>query len=95
MGPMATDQWADYLEAACEHLRQSRLAVEAGCAGPPGPPRPTAPLPDELRGRVQLLAAGYDQLALEVSTRMAQMQRYRRTHLPPAPPASQFVDQRV
>jgi hypothetical protein len=92
---MAPDQWADYLEAACEHLRQTRLAVEAGCAGPPGPPRPTALLPDELRGRVQLLAAGYDQLALEVSTRMSEMQRYRRKHVPPAPPASHFVDQRV
>jgi hypothetical protein len=92
---MAPDQWADYLEAACEHLRQARLAVEAGCAAPPGPPRPSAVLPDELRGRVQLLAAGYDQLALEVSTHMSEMQRYRRSHLPPMPPASHFVDQRV
>jgi hypothetical protein len=92
---MATDQWADYLEAACDHLRQTRLTLEAGAAGPPGPPRPTAPLPDELRGRVQLLAAGYDQLALEVSTRMSALQRYRRTPVPPAPPASHFVDQRV
>lgn len=92
---MALDQWAEYLEAACEHLRQTRLAVEAGCAAPPGPPRPTAAPPDELRGRVQLLAAGYDQLALEVSTRMSDLQRYRRSHVPPAPPASHFVDQRV
>ena len=92
---MATDQWADYLEAACEHLRQARRAVEAGCASPPGPPRPTAVLPDELRGRVQLLAAGYDQLAIEVSTRRSEMRRYRRPHVPPAPPASHFVDQRV
>jgi hypothetical protein len=30
-----------------------------------------------------------------VSTHMAQMQRYRRTPVPPAPPASHFVDQRV
>ena len=92
---MATDQWADYLEAACEHLRQSRRCRRGGLRRPAGPAASTAPLPDELRGRVQLLAAGYDQLALEVSTRMAQMQRYRRTHVPPAPPASQFVDQRV
>ena len=92
---MAPDQWADYLEAACEHLRQARLAVEAGGAAPPGPPRPSALLPDELRGRVQLLAAGYDQLALEVSTRLSEMQRYRRSHVPPPPPASHFVDQRV
>ena len=92
---MAPDQWVDYLEAACEHLRQTRLAVEAGSCGPPGPTRPTAPLPDELRGRVQLLAAGYDQLALEVSTRMSTIQRFRRSHVPHAPPASHFVDQRV
>ena len=92
---MATDQWAEYLEAACEHLRQSRRAVEAGRAGPPGPPRPIDPLPEEFRSRVQLLAAGYDQLALEVSTRMSEMQRYRRGHVPQAPPASHFVDQRV
>jgi len=92
---MAPDQWLEYLEAACEHLRRTRLAIEAGNAGPPGPPRPTALLPDELRGRVQILAAGYDQLALEVSTRMSEMQRYRRTQVPQAPPASHFVDQRV
>jgi hypothetical protein len=92
---MAPDQWAEYLEAACEHLRQTRLAMEAGCAGPAGPPRPSTSLPEELRGRAQLLAAGYDQLALEVSTRMSEMQRYRRSHVPPAPPASHFVDQRV
>jgi hypothetical protein len=92
---MAPDQWAEYLEAACEHLRQSRLAVETGCAAPPGPPRPASHLPDEMRGRVQILAAGYDQLALEVSTRMAEMQRYRRKHVPQAPPVSHFVDQRV
>jgi hypothetical protein len=92
---MAPDQWADYLEAACEHLRQTRLAVEAGCPGPPGPPRPTGPPPDELRSRVQLLAAGYDQLAIEVSTRLSDLQRYRRSHVPQPPRTSHFVDQRV
>jgi hypothetical protein len=92
---MASDQWVDYLEAACEHLRQTRLAVEAGGPGRPGPPRPTDPLPDELRGRVQLLASGYDQLALEVATRLSDIQRYRRNHRHQAPPASHFVDQRV
>ena len=92
---MAPDQWADYLEAACEHLRQTRLAVEAGCPGPPGPPRPTTPPPEELRSRVQLLAAGYDQLAIEVSTRLSDMRRYRRSQVPQPPPASHFVDQRV
>jgi hypothetical protein len=92
---MAPEEWADYLEEACEHLRRSRLAVEAGSAGPPGPVRPTGPLPDELRGRVQVLAAGYDQLALEVASRLSEIQRYRRAHVPQPPPASHFVDQRV
>lgn len=92
---MAPDEWADYLEAASAHLRRTRLAVEAGCAGPPGPVRPTEPLPDELRDRVQLLALGYDQLALEVSTRMSEIQRCRRGPAPQAPPSSHFVDQRV
>jgi hypothetical protein len=92
---MANDQWVDYLEAACEHLRLTRLAVEAGVPGAPGPARPTIPLPDELRGRVQLLASGYDQLALEVATRLSDMQRFRRSHRHQAPPASHFVDQRV
>jgi len=87
---MADDQWAEYLDAACE-----RLAVEAGQPGPTGPAHPTAPLPDELRGRVQVLAAGYDQLALEVSTRLSDLQRFRRSHVPPPPPVSHFVDQRV
>ena len=92
---MAPHQWADHLEAASEHLRQTRLAVEAGCAGPPGPARPTQPLPDELRDRAQLLAWGYDQLALEVSTRMSRIHRYRRGPAPHAPPSSHFVDQRA
>jgi hypothetical protein len=92
---MANDQWADYLEAACDHLRRTRLAVEAGNAGPPGPPRPAGSPPDELLGRVQLLAAGYDQLALEVATRLSVMQRYRRAHVPQVAPVSHFVDQRV
>ena len=92
---MVPDQWADYLEAACAHLRQTRLAVEVGDPAPPGPPRPSGSPPDELRGRVQLLAAGYDQLALEVATRLSVMQRYRRTQVPQTPPASHFVDQRV
>jgi hypothetical protein len=92
---MASDQWADYLEAACDHLRLTRLAVEAGHPGPPGPPRPAGPLPEDMRSRVQVLAAGYDQLALEVATRLSVLQRFRRTQSPAAPPASHFVDQRV
>jgi hypothetical protein len=89
---MASEQWADYLDAACEHLHRTRRALEAGRPGPPGPARPSDPPPDHLRGRVQVLAAGYDQLALEVSTRMSALQRFRRSQARPVPPASRFVD---
>jgi hypothetical protein len=92
---MASDQWSDYLEAACEHLRQTREAMERGEPGPPGPARPTTPPPEDVRSRVQVLASGYDQLALEVSTRLSSLQRYRRSQAQSAPRASQFVDQRV
>jgi hypothetical protein len=92
---MAPDEWVDYLEEACEHLRRSRLAVEAGSPGSPGPMRPTGPAPEEVRGRVQILAAGYDQLALEVASRLSEIQRSRRVHVPQTPPTSHFVDQRV
>jgi hypothetical protein len=92
---MAPSQWADYLEAASEHLRLTRLAVEAGASGPPGPVRPTEPLPDDLRDRVLVLASAYDQLALEVSTRMSDIQRYRRARVLRAPPTSHFVDRRA
>ena len=92
---MASDQWSDYLEAACEHLRRTRQAVERGEPGPPGPTRPTTPVPEDLLSRVQVLASGYDQLALEVATRLSSLQRYRRSLAQSAPRASHFVDQRV
>lgn len=92
---MAPRQWAEYLAAASEHLRVSRAAVEAGRAAPPGPVRPTGPLPGELADQVQLLASAYDQLALEVSTRMSDIRRYRRAPAPPPRPSSHFVDRRA
>jgi hypothetical protein len=92
---MASGEWVEYLDAACEHLRRTREAVERGDAGPSGPARPTTPLPDELRTRVQVLASGYDQLALEVATRLSSLRRYRRSQAQSAPRTSHFVDQRV
>ncbi len=92
---MATNQWPEYLEAASEHLRLTRMAVEAGDPGPPGPPRPTALPPEDLLDRVQRLASAYDQLALEVATRLSDIQRYRRGRVLQAPPTSHFVDRRA
>ena len=92
---MAPDQWSEYLEAACDHLRRTRLAVEAGHPAR----RDRLALPGLRRTSSWAASSfsrpGYDQLALEVSTRMSEMKRYRRNHVPTAPPASHFVDQRV
>ncbi len=71
---MADDTWPDYLEAAAEHLRAARRAVEQGTASPEPPGHPAGALPDELQPQARRLALAYDQLALEVATRMADMQ---------------------
>ncbi len=47
---MADDTWADYLEAASEHLRAARRAVEQGTASPEPPGHPPGSLPDEFDG---------------------------------------------
>jgi hypothetical protein len=90
---MADDTWADYLEAASEHLRAARRAVEQGAASPDPPRHPAGTLPDELQPEVRRLALAYDQLALEVATRMADMQ----CHLTPPRVEAQslphYVDQ--
>lgn len=66
--------WAEYLEAASEHLRASRRAVEHGGPSPEPPAHPAVPLPDGLQPHALRLALAYDQLALEVATRMADIE---------------------
>ena len=92
---MADDTWADYLEAASAHLRAARRAVEHGHAAPEPPGHPVGPLPGEFAPQAQRLALAYDQLALEVATRMADMT----CHLPPPrtepPSLPHYVDQRA
>ncbi len=85
--------WADYLDAAGRHLSASRAAVIAGTAIPPSLPRPTGPIPEELVRQADALALGYDLLALEVHTRMSDIQRRRRVLLESPVRPAHFVDQ--
>jgi hypothetical protein len=89
---MSQRTWAEYLEEATRHLRESRTAVATGVAIPASPDRPTLPIPDDLRPQALLLAAGYDQLAAEVCVRMSEIQRHRLTPVHTARPAGRFVD---
>jgi flagellin-specific chaperone FliS len=71
---VACDTWAEYLPAATEHLRATRLAIELGTPSPEPPAPPAGPVPDGLQAKVRQLVVGYDQLALEVDTRMTDME---------------------
>jgi flagellin-specific chaperone FliS len=71
---VACDTWTEYLEAATEHLRATRLAIELGAPSPEPPAPPAGPVPIELEPKVRQLVVGYDQLALEVDTRRTDME---------------------
>jgi hypothetical protein len=90
---MGCDSWADYLDAATEHLRATRRAVELGAPSPEPPAQPAEPLPDELQSRARRLALAYDQLALEVATRMTEIECRLATPRVEAPPIAYYVDQ--
>jgi flagellin-specific chaperone FliS len=71
---VACETWAEYLPAATEHLRATRLAIELGAPSPEPPAPPAGPVPVDLQAKVRQLVVGYDQLALEVDTRMTEME---------------------
>ncbi len=89
---MADDRWTEYLEAASEHLRATRRAVEQGAASPEPPGHPAGVLPDDLEPQVRRLALAYDQLALEVATRMADVQCHLAARRVEAPSVPHYVD---
>jgi hypothetical protein len=67
---MSPPTWDEYLAEASAHLAAVRASSELG-ASPPNPPaRPEGPPPEDRLDQVRSLAMGYDQLALEVLTRM-------------------------
>jgi len=92
---MASDPWAEYLAAVSEHLRVSRRAVEEGATIPPPPPHPSGPMPDELGERVRRMVVAYDQFALEVTTRLADIGAHLRGYRAMTRPHPQFVDRKV
>ncbi len=92
---MPGDTWTEYLEAATDHLERSRRAIEQGAVSPDPPGRPAGPLPDELQPRVRWLALAYDQLALEVATRMADLDSRLTAPRIEAPSPAYYVDQRA
>ncbi|HTU38421.1 MAG TPA: hypothetical protein VMF35_10400 [Acidimicrobiales bacterium] len=90
---MSEHSWTEYLAAASEHLAASRRAVEQGAASPDPPAHPAGPLPEELASQAQRLADAFDQLALEVATRMTDIELHlgpRRVDVPAGP---YYVDQ--
>lgn len=92
---MPGETWTDFLEAAADHLRASRQAVEQGAVSPDPPGHPDGPLPDELQPQVRRMALAYDQLALEVATRMADLDvRLTPPRVEPPSPAY-YVDRRA
>ena len=92
---MDNDPWAEYLAAVSDHLRTARRAVEDGEASPAPPPHPAGPVPDELGDQVRRLAVAYDQLVLEVMTRLQDIGPCLRGRRPATLPRPQFVDRKV
>jgi hypothetical protein len=78
---MSLPTWDEYLAEATVHLAASRRATELGLTAPDPPRRPEGHLPDHRREAAARLAVGYDQLAVEVATRMASIEQ-RRSSLP-------------
>jgi len=89
---MSGRTWAEYLDEAGAHLEASRAAIALGRAIPPSPARPVDPIPDELSRRAQAIGMGYDILATEVTTRMAEMKRPRTTPYAGSQRGARFVD---
>jgi hypothetical protein len=75
---MPSPTWDEYLAAATAHLDAVRAVSERGAAPPSAPVRPVDPMPEECRERVRFLAMGYDQLAVELVTRLEIVAQRRR-----------------
>ena len=70
---MSPPTWDEYLAEASAHLAAVRASSDLGMAPPTPPARPEGPPPDECIDQVRHLAMGYDQLTLELLTRMEEM----------------------
>jgi hypothetical protein len=89
---MSRRTWAEYLDDAGTHLEASRAAISDGRAVPPSPVRPVDPIPVELCDQARAVGLGYDVLATEVATRMAELRRPRSLPSPWVLSEARFVD---
>lgn len=67
---MSSPTWNEYLRDAKRHVTEARDAMEAGSSPPLPPVRPNSVIPAEFIDEAKILAASYDELALEVAERM-------------------------
>jgi hypothetical protein len=74
---MSPPTWDEYLADASAHLAAVRASSELGALPPTPPARPEGPPPEDRLDQVRSLALGYDQLALEVLTRMQAIDQHR------------------
>ncbi len=74
---MSPPTWDEYLAAATAHLEAVRALSEQGAPPPRPPERPEVAMPEEHRAQARALALGYDQLALELMTRMEAISQFR------------------
>jgi hypothetical protein len=76
-GTVSLLTWDEYLTQATLHLAALRRAAEVGLPAPAALERPQGPMPDDRREAAARLAVGYDQLAVEVTTRMSSIEQRR------------------
>jgi hypothetical protein len=92
---MPSPTWDEYLSEASQYLSLARRALETGAALPDPPRHPDSTVPQDRQDECRQLALGYDQLSIEVSTHMANIEERlavmtRITHLGRS--LAQFVD---
>jgi len=72
---MSAPSWTEYLSELESYLELMRLVADTGAAPPEPPEPPSGQIPDDCRERGVRLSAAFSQVAVEVSTRMAVIDR--------------------
>lgn len=72
---MSAPTWTEYLNDLSSHLVAMRYVAENGAPPPESPRLPSCPIPDGCREEALRLAMEFDQLAVEMSARMAAIDR--------------------
>lgn len=67
---MSSPTWNEYLRDAKRHVRDAKNAIDTGGPPPLPPVRPDGAIPASLIDEAKVLAASYDELALEVAERV-------------------------